>query len=169
MTLTLRAATATDIAHMQTLERDAAQAFRAVGYDFCADGPVRNTEEHERGQREGATIIAEIGDEAVGFIMLWPVDSHAHLTEISVSQQFQQRGIGRTLITAGENWARENGFDTITLTTFRDIFWNAPFYRSLGYIEYEPGEIEYDLAAIQAEEAHSGFNGKARIVMKKLL
>ncbi|WP_428409326.1 GNAT family N-acetyltransferase [Hyphococcus sp.] len=169
MIVTIRPASAADIPLMQSLERDAAQAFRAVGYDFCADGPVRTHEEHERGLEGGAIFIAETDGEAAGFILLWVVDRHAHLTEISIAERFQRRGIGRALIEAGEDWARERGFDAITLTTFRDVAWNAPFYRSLGYAEYAPGGGELDLAAVQAEEAQSGYAGKPRITMKKAL
>lgn len=169
MTLTIRRATAGDIALMQALERDAAQAFRAVGYDFCADGPLRTDDEHERGLKEGASFIAEIGGDAAGFILMWPVDGHAHITEVSVSTQFQKRGIGRALIAAGESWARDEGHDVITLTTFREVPWNAPFYRAIGYEVFAPGENEPDLAAVQAEEAQSGYAAKPRIAMKKTL
>ncbi|WP_375205920.1 GNAT family N-acetyltransferase [Hyphococcus sp.] len=169
MMVTIRPASAADIPLMQALEHDAAQAFRAVGYDFCADGPVRTHEEHGRGLDGGATLIAEFDGEAAGFILLWVVDSHAHLTEISIAERFQKRGIGRALIEAGEDWARAQGFDAITLTTFRDVIWNAPFYRSLGYMEYAPGDGEPGLAAVQAEEAQSGYAGKPRIAMKKAL
>ncbi len=169
MSLTIRPATPADIPLMQALERDAAQAFRAVGYDFCADGPVRDDGEHQRGLREGVTLLAEIDGAAAGFIMLWPVDGHAHITEVSVAEQFQRRGVGRALIAAGEDWARSAGFDAVSLTTFRDIAWNAPFYRALGYEDFTPGADETELAAIQAEEAASGYNGMPRITMKKAL
>ena len=169
MTLTLRPAVPTDIPIMQLLERDAAQAFRSIGYDFAATGPVRSDEELRRGLSDGAAIIAEIGGDAAGFVLIWQVDGHAHLTEISVATRFQKRGIGRALISAGEDWARRQGFDAITLTTYRDVAWNAPFYRSLGYEEFKPEEDERDLAAVQAEEKEAGYAVKPRIVMKKAL
>lgn len=154
---------------MQDLERDAAQAFRAVGYDFCADGPVRTDEEHERGLKDGVTFIAESESEPAGFILLWTVDGHAHLTEVSVSERFQKRGIGRALIAAGEDWARKAGLSWMTLTTFCDVPWNAPFYRTLGYMDYKPTENEHELAAVQAEETQSGYAAKTRIAMRKAL
>ncbi len=169
MTLTIRRATAGDIALMQALERDAAQAFRAGGYDFCADGPVRSVQEHQRGLDDGASLIADLDGAPAGFILMWPVDGHAHITEVSVSTQFQKRGIGRALIAASESWARDEGHDVITLTTFRDVAWNAPFYRAIGYEVFTPGENEPDLAAVQAEEAQSGYAAKPRIAMKKIL
>ncbi len=169
MSVSIRPARRDEMAAMQALEHDAAQAFRAVGYDFCADGPVRTDEELERGFREGAVLIAEADGEAAGFILLWPVDGHGHITEVSVAERFQKRGIGRALIEAGEAWAREQGFDAVTLTTFRDVPWNGPFYDRLGYAEFAPGAGETELAAVQAEEAGSGYAEKPRIAMKKIL
>lgn len=169
MTVTIRRASHNDVPAMQALEHDAAQAFRTVGYDFCADGPVRTIEEHERGLRDGATFIAEIGGDTAGFIMMWSVDDHAHITEVSVAERFQKRGIGRALINAGEDWAREQIFSAVTLTTFRDVPWNAPFYSTLGYEAFSPGDEERDLLAVQIEEAGSGYAAKPRITMKKVL
>lgn len=167
MTLAIRRAVAADIPLMQALERDAAQAFRTIGYDFCADGPVRSATEHERGLRYGASFIAEEDGVGAGFILLWSVDGHAHLTEISVAEAFQKRGVGRALIDKGEAWARAQGFDAITLTTFRDVSWNAPFYRALGYVELEPDAAQGDLAAIRQEESDAGYAAKPRIAMIK--
>lgn len=167
--LSIRRAVAADIPVMQDLERDAAQAFRAVGYDFCADGPVRTASEHERGLRHGASFIAEVDNVAAGFILLWSVDGHAHLTEVSVAEAFQKRGIGRALIDQGEAWAREQGFVSITLTTFCDVSWNAPFYRALGYVEFEPDDAQRDLAAVRQEESEAGYAAKPRIAMVKAL
>ncbi len=169
MTLTIRRASAADIPLMQSLERDAAQAFRTVGYDFCADGPVRTEEELMRGLNDGAVLIAEVDGEAAGFVLLWNIDGHAHLTEVSVAERFQKRGVGRALIDEGENWARGAGHVVMTLTTFRDVPWNAPFYRALGYEGFSPSGVERGLAAVQEEEAQSGYAAKPRIAMKKTL
>ncbi len=169
MSLTIRAGTSADIPVLQELERDAAQAFRSSGYDFCAVGPVRDFGEHERCLNEGASFVAEIESDPAGFILVWPVDGHAHLTEVSVALQFQRRGIGRMLIAAGEQWSRETGYKEVTLTTYRDVSWNAPFYPSLGYRQFTPGPDQKGLLAVQAEETASGFNAKPRVAMRKAL
>lgn len=153
---------------MQALERDASEAFRAIGYDFCV-GPVREEWEHRKGIDEGAALIADCDGDPAGFILLWPVDGHGHIVELSVAMAFQKRGIGRALIAAAEDRARGAGFTAITLTTFRDVSWNAPWYRALGYREFEPGSHDAELAAIIADEAAHGFHARPRVVMKKAL
>ena len=169
MSLVIRSGKKADIPALHEIERDAAQAYRTVGYDFCADGAVRDAEEHLRGIEDGALFVSETDGVLSGFILLWPVDGHAHIAEISVAERFQKQGAGRALIKAGEEWAREAGFEAMTLTTFTDVPWNAPFYRSIGYEDFTPGPDESDHAAVQAEEAAHGFHAKPRTAMKKAL
>jgi GNAT superfamily N-acetyltransferase len=168
MSFTLRQAAEGDIATMQALERDASEAFAAIGYDFCV-GPVREDWEHLKGIRDGAALVADCEGEPAGFILLWPADGHGHIVELGVAMRFQKRGIGRALIAAGEDWARAAGFASMTLTTFRDVSWNAPFYHSLGYVEFDPGTDDIELARIQADEAAHGFHARPRVAMKKVL
>ena len=94
MTFALRPATEKDIETMQALERDAYEAFRAVGYDFCV-GPVREDWEHRKGISGGASLMAESSGKPAGFILAWPVDGHGHIVEVSVAMAFQKRGLGR--------------------------------------------------------------------------
>ena len=43
----------------------------------------------------------------------------------------------------------------VTLTTFRDVPWNAPYYERLGFRTLAADEITPGLAAIRAHEADS--------------
>ncbi len=169
MSFTIRAGAEADIPVLMDVERDAAQSYRAVGYDFCADGAVRDVDEHLHGIKDGALLVAETCDGIAGFILLWPIDGHAHITELAVAERFQKRGIGRALINAGEAWARAAGYSCITLTTFTKVAWNAPFYRTLDYEDFTPGPQDKDLAAVQAEEAAHGFHVRPRTAMAKRL
>lgn len=167
--LVIRPGRSDDISTLQAIERDAAQVFRSIGYDFCAGETAVAEEDHERVLAEGAVFVAEYDAVVAGFILIWPIDGHAHIAEISVAQAHQKRGIGRKLIATAENWAREAGFNTVTLTTFRDVAWSAPFYASLGYREFVSGPYDPGITAIQAEERASDFSDKPRIAMKKSL
>jgi GNAT superfamily N-acetyltransferase len=42
------------------------------------------------------------------------------------------QGLGAALIEAVCSWAHTRGFDAVTLSTFRDVPWNAPFYTRHG-------------------------------------
>lgn len=166
---TIRRAVRADIEPMRNLERRAAQIFLSVGYDFCATGPIRDISEHQRVIDEGATFIGEAGGVIAGFAMVEPMDGEAHLVEIDVDPPFQNRGLARSLIAEGGEWSRLNGFDAMTLTTYRDVPWNAPFYRRIGFAEFEPGAYRKGLFETIEREAAWGFAFAPRIAMRKQL
>ncbi|MDZ7627516.1 MAG: GNAT family N-acetyltransferase [Parvularculaceae bacterium] len=166
----IRQARANDVEPMRALEHGAAQKFRAIGYVFCADGPVCDAIEHVRVMTNGATFVFDTDAGALaGFAMFDAHDAGCHLIEIDVDPAHQGRGLARRLIAAGEDWARERGLGEMTLTTFRDVPWNAPFYARLGFEELTPGPERRELAAVIAQEAASGFAFAPRIAMRKPL
>lgn len=166
---TIRPAMQGELVLLATIERDAQQRYRSVGYDYCADGPVRDPEEHLRAFEDGVVLVADAGEAIVGFLMLWPADGRAHIVEVSVRRAWQGKGIGRALFAAAEGWARVMGYDEMTLTTYLEVPWNAPYYRALGFAAFEPGDDRPELQAIQAQEAAWGYARWPRTAMRKAL
>ena len=70
---------------------------------------------------------------------------------------------------AAEGGAHKAGLTEITLTTFRDVPWNAPYYERLGYWVFEPEDGRSGLAAIRADDAESSFAVKHRVAMGRVL
>lgn len=166
----IRPATIADIDDMRAAEQKAGETFRTVGYDFCADGPNRDPEEHKRVIAAGITFIAETpSGEIAGFAMFELMDGEVHLLEIDVVPEHQKKSLARRLIALGEKWALAKGFDGMTLTTYRDVPWNAPFYRRLGFVEIEPDADRKGLLETIAKEAAWGFALRPRIAMRKPL
>ncbi len=165
----IKLASLADIPTMIAVERRAVQVFRGIGYDFCADGPLRDPDEHERVIRTGRTFVAARELAVIGFAMFEPIDGDIHLVEIDVDTGHQRQGLAQRLIAVGAEWALAKGFDAMTLTTYRDVSWNAPFYRRLGFIEFEPGPERKGLLETIAKEAAWGFAFRPRIAMRKRL
>ena len=163
----IRRAVSADIEPMRALERRAAQKFSSIGYDFCADGPVRDADEHGETMREGVTLVGERADELAGFAMARRLDGVAHLIEIDVDPAFQGRGLARRLIAAVEDWARDRALRELTLTTYRDAPWNAPYYARLGFAVFDPGPERPGLLETIGKEAAWGFAFAPRVAMKK--
>jgi predicted N-acetyltransferase YhbS len=102
-------------------------------------------------QRTVATLVA--GRPPVGLARLESVDGHAHLGQLSVLPEYGGLGIGTSLVEAGAAWARRRGDRVLTLTTFADVPFNAPWYRRLGFQPLEnPEQSGPELASIVAEE-----------------
>ena len=165
----ISAATDRDIPMMIALERRATELYRTIGYDFCADADVTDADEHAVVLREGVTLVARSADGLAGFAMFAPLDASIHLDEIDVDPAHQRKGLARRLIAAGEDWAQAEGFAEMTLTTFRDVPWNAPFYALFGFERFAPGADRPGLLALIEKEAKWGFAVRPRIAMRKRL
>jgi N-acetylglutamate synthase-like GNAT family acetyltransferase len=75
---------------------------------------------------------------------------------MSVRREVQGRGIGRALLSAILESALEAGCTAATLTTFRDVPWNAPFYASMGFQEVGANDMPDHLRDALAAEAARG-------------
>ena len=93
-------------------------------------------------QCDGLLWVALHDDAPVGFAHLRLTEPNAvHLQELDVHPDHGRRGVGRRLVGAVCGWAAERGLESVTLTTFRDVPWNMPFYARLGFVEIPAGEI----------------------------
>ena len=102
------------------------------------------TPPQDRASEPGFVFVAELlGDEdaaahVVGFVHVLLLDGHPHLEQLSVLPAFGRRGIGRRLVDAALAESRHRGYSEITLRTYRDVPWNAPFYASCGFVPSAP-------------------------------
>lgn len=152
------------------VEHDAGELFRTVpGYQFCADAAERDSADYVRAFESGALLVAEalLNDGAliVGFALLWKLDARLHLAELGTLRSYQRRGIGRSLLERSAEVAPERGLAELSLTTFRDVPWNAPYYARCGFVLYEPGPEDQELRALIADEAAAGLAAKPRVTM----
>jgi GNAT superfamily N-acetyltransferase len=121
-------------------------------------------------QANGMLWVALSSDEKpVGFAIVRLVDGSAHVQEIDVHPDHGRRGIGTSLIHSVCGWARSHGVAAVTLTTFRHLPWNAPFYQQLGFQPLGPDELTPALAAILRDEVARGLDPARRVAMLKQL
>lgn len=73
--------------------------------------------------------------DVVGFTLTSQRGGTFYLDQISVHPDHGKKGIGRVLVERVITDARDRGFRWATLSTFRDVPWNGPFYRKLGFRE----------------------------------
>lgn len=162
----LRLARPEDADHWPAIERAAAQAFRAdpglAGIDL---DHTWQTDDLRRLIRKGHCLTAHLGERAVGFLAAQPFQRELHIWELSVHPDAQRRGIGAGLVRACLIDARNAGFQAVTLTTFRDVPWNGPFYERLGFTELSESRGHARLAEMLANEAASGLPADRRCAM----
>lgn len=166
----IQTASPSEIRIMQALELDAARLYGTLAdYEFCVQLPPRTRAEHLRVQENGAAWLAGLDGEIVGFLLALPVDGRAHVLEAATQYRAQGKGIGRRLFAAFHAWAADTGYCEATLTTYRDVPWNAPFYERIGYQIITVDTRRPQLMAIRAEEAATGIERAPRVAMEKPL
>ena len=88
---------------------------------------------------------------------------------MSVDPAHAGRGIGAALIDHLAASARADGRPALTLTTFREIPWNAPYYARLGFAELPEAEWGPQLRALVAREATAIPGDHPRVAMIRRL
>ena len=93
--------------------------------------------------------------------------ARVHLAELDVLPAHGRRGVGTALVRAVDEWARSGHFTEITLTTYRDVPWNAPFYAGLGFDVVPESEWDAETRRRFGEEAGLESEKARRVVMRK--
>lgn len=161
-----RAARLDDIEAIRAVERRAGRRFAEAGYPAIAAFEVLEAAALRAGiEAGGLLVLADPEDVPVGFVLLEPAPDAAHVHEIDVAPEWQRRGLGRRLLDHAAGWALGRGLDRLTLTTYRDLPFNAPFYSRYGFRVLGEREQGPRLAAIRAEERARGIEIVPRVAM----
>ncbi len=159
----LRLARAGDAAAMPAIENAAAIAFASE--PSINPARTRSEADYSRLIRKGHSLVAHVGEAMAGFLVAEPFRRELHIWEMDVAPAFQRRGIGAGLMRAAQIDARNTGFKALTLTTFRDLAWNAPFYARLGFEEVTALDAHLRLAGELANEVDDGLPADRRCAM----
>ncbi len=158
-----------DIAALLEVERRAAALLLGHGdYDLLAMHSL-SQDDLSRGVCNGSLRVAELGGQAVGFALCGELDGHAHLFEMDVLPEHGRQGIGSALLEDACTQAWRRDFRAITLTTLRDVPWNAPFYAKRGFLELAEASWGEGLREIVSRERMLGFPMRLRVVMRREL
>jgi GNAT superfamily N-acetyltransferase len=91
----------------------------------------------------------------------------AHVEQVSVDPRFAGRRLGRRLLDHVADQARGHGLDAVTLTTFRDVPWNAPYYERCGFRRLADDELGPGLRRVRDDEAAHGLEPGRRVCMRR--
>ncbi|MGW9299702.1 GNAT family N-acetyltransferase [Streptomyces cyaneofuscatus] len=168
----IRSARRSDLRLLQDIERAAGEPFRTLGMHSVADDdppPLDLLESYRRAGRcwVATDPLATSGDRPLGYVIADPVDGALHIEQISVDPVAARRGIGRTLIDRLATLAPGQGLTALTLTTFSDVPWNAPYYRRIGFRVLHERELTDGLRTIRGEEAQHGLDRWPRVCMRR--
>src|SRR5262245_15079069 len=130
-------------------------------------GSVAELESYRAAGR--AWVAVDAADRPVAYLVSSVVDGCAHVDQVSVDPAHAGHGIGAELIDHLAETARAEGHAALTLTTFADVPWNAPYYRRLGFEPIDPSEWGPELRALTERERTAIPGNAPRIAMRKQL
>jgi ribosomal protein S18 acetylase RimI-like enzyme len=166
----IRPATPDDLPALQDIERAAGAAFRDLGMAAVADDEPPALDVLDRYRRAGRAWVArDAGDRPVGYLICEPVDGALHIEQVSVHPEAARRGVGRALLAYAAARAHEQDLTALTLTTFTEVPWNAPYYTRLGFRRLDEAELPPGLRRIRAHEAELGLDRWPRVCMRRAL
>ncbi|MFI1467731.1 GNAT family N-acetyltransferase [Streptomyces wuyuanensis] len=166
----IRPAEPSELPLLQDIERAAGEPFRSLGMTAVADDDPPPLGELERYRRAGGLWVTETEDgRPVAYLLTEPVDGAAHIEQLSVHPGFARRGLGRELIDHLAAEATAGGRCALTLTTFTEVPWNAPYYARLGFRALGEDELTEGLRNIRRTEAAHGLDRWPRTCMRRPL
>ncbi|MEU7583702.1 GNAT family N-acetyltransferase [Streptomyces sp. NPDC041068] len=168
----IRPAAASELTALQDIERAAGEAFRPLGMAAIADDEPPAVDELDRFRRAGRAWVAVDADDApIAYLIGEPVEDAdaAHIEQVTVHPRAARRGVGRALIEHLAAFARADGRTALTLTTFAEVPWNAPYYARIGFRPLSEDELTPELKKIRAHEAELGLDRWPRLCMRRPL
>ena len=155
-----------DIPRLQQIERSAAALFMQVEMPEIADSEPLSAEALSMRIDEGRLLV--IGDEQVaGFTSFRVEDDWAYVEELVVDPHCAGRRLGALLLDALGEMAERLGLSGLVLSTFRDVPWNAPYYRQLGFVDVPDETLTPALLAIRREHESWGVDETQRVFMRR--
>ena len=165
--VTVRAAEVADLARLAGIEEAAGQRFRDVGLDSVADDPPPPIALFAEAQRRAHLWVAGVDGELVGYAWGVMVGDQPHLEQVSVLPAFGGMGIGAALVDRTSAWAAEQGAASLTLSTFRDVAFNGPWYRRIGFVEIPDPDLDPRWQELRRLEADAGLDVESRVIMRR--
>ncbi|MGX1501748.1 UNVERIFIED_CONTAM: GNAT superfamily N-acetyltransferase [Streptomyces graminofaciens] len=164
----IRAVRTGDLSVLQDIERAAGRCFRDIGMPEIADDPPLPVPELARYQHAGRAWVAVGRDDVpVAYLIADHVDGNLHVEQVSVHPDISRRGVGRSLLDHLAARAADEGIPALTLTTFTDVPWNAPYYTRCGFRAMADDTLGPKLRAIREREADHGLDRWPRVAMRR--
>jgi predicted N-acetyltransferase YhbS len=161
----IRTARPDDLPLLQDIERAAGSCFRDIGMPEIADDDPLPLGELARYQRTATALVADDDTGTpVAYLLAEPVDGSLHIEQVSVHPRHAHRRIGRALI---DHLAAHAAAPALTLTTFAEVPWNAPYYARCGFRVLADDALTPGLRAIRRREAAHGLERWPRVCMRK--
>lgn len=174
----IRSARVEEISLLSQIEQSAASLFLDTPYTFLLnDAPLPLDFVQQQFQAGRVWVAVNCREQSknhqhetvVGYAIACEVDDTLYLQQLDVAPEHGRRGIGSALVNTVCAWAKAQGYRIISLSTFRGIPWNAPFYSKLGFCPVDEAELTTGFQQIRLKEVAAGLPIFDRAIMQRVL
>ncbi|TDC13116.1 GNAT family N-acetyltransferase [Streptomyces sp. 8K308] len=166
----IRAVRPDELPVLQDIERAAGRLFADIGMPEIAEDEPLPLDELARYHHAGlAWVLVDDADAPIAYLIADRVDGNLHVEQVSVHPDSARRGIGRSLLDHLAAHATREGVPALTLTTFGEVPWNAPYYARCGFALLDGGGLTPGLRKIREREAAHGLDRWPRVCMRRAL
>lgn len=165
----IRLASHSDVPFLAAIERAAGEMFRDLDMNVIADDEPIPEPDLLCGVDECRLWVAVSDSQPVAYLLATMLERSLHIDQLTVHPDFSRRRISARLIDTLADDERSQRAGALTLTTFKYVRWNAPYYERLGFRELADIEWPEDIARIVAHERILGLHVWPRVVMIKHL
>jgi GNAT superfamily N-acetyltransferase len=166
--VTIRTVRVHELPLLQEIERAAGRWFADLGMRAVADDEPLPVDVLDRYRKAGrAWVAVDASDTPVAYLVADRVDEALHIEQVTVHPDHARRGLGRALIERLERHAAAEGVPALTLTTFAEVPWNAPYYARLGFAPLAEEDWGPELREARRREAAHGLDAWPRLAMRR--
>jgi GNAT superfamily N-acetyltransferase len=167
MSRPIRTPRADELELLRDIEWAAGTLFIDAGLADIAEDEPASVEALADYVDDGRAWVSTEDDKPVGYAIVDIVVGLAHLEQLSVLPDHGRKGHGTALLEHVCKWAAHEGYEAVTLTTFADVAWNAPFYARNGFAVIADADIGPELRALRNLEAEHGLDPTKRVCMRR--
>lgn len=129
----MRRATPDDAEALHALMRAAFTPFRDQYTDACFDATIIDAPRFRRRMQEGPVWVLDSEGQAVGTVGAKVDDRGLYVRGMAVHPDARRQGVGRRLLDACVDYARDQGIDTLWLSTTTFLDASAALYETYGF------------------------------------
>ena len=157
-----------ELEHLREIEQLAGRAFADHGMPEVAEDEPPDIDTLSNYCLGGRLWVAvDSSDLPVGYLIAELVDGCAHIEQVSVHPHHAGQRIGEALIETLTRWAAARGLPALTLRTFKDVPWNAPYYERIGFLPVPEADESPGLRTIRNNERRLGLDRWPRQCMRR--
>ena len=148
------------------IEQSAVRLFLDTPYAFLLnDEPLSLDFVQQQFQAGRVWVAVDCHEIVVGYAIAREVDDTLYLQQIDVEPEHGRRGIGTALVKTVCTWAKQRRYAIVSLSTFRALSWNAPFYSKLGSYPVDEADLTTGFQQIRLKEFEAGLPVGDRVIM----